>query len=38
MSLFYSDESKSELIGYVDAEYLSDPHKFRSQTRNLFTC
>ena len=30
MGLFYSNESKSELIGYADAGYLSDPHKARS--------
>ena len=38
MSLFYSEESKTKLIGYADAEYLSDPHKARSQTRYLFSC
>ena len=38
MGLFYSNESKSELIGYADAGYLSDPHKARSQTGYLFTC
>ena len=38
MDLFYSNESKSELIGYTDARYLSDPHKGRSQTGYLFTC
>ena len=27
VGLFYSNESKSELIGYADAGYLSDPHK-----------
>ena len=36
--LFYSNESKSQLIGYADAGYLSDPHKGRSQTGYLFTC
>ncbi|XP_047263802.1 secreted RxLR effector protein 161-like [Capsicum annuum] len=37
LRLFYSNESKSEMIGYVDAGYLSDPHKARSQTGYLFT-
>ena len=36
MGLFYSNEFKSELIGYADAGYLSDPHKARSQTGYLF--
>jgi len=35
--LFYSNKSNSSLIGYVDAGYLSDPHKGRSQTGYLFT-
>ena len=38
MGLLYFNASKSELIGYADAEYLSDPHKVRSQTGYLFTC
>ena len=38
MGLFYSNESKSELNGYTDAEYLSDPHKAQSQIGYLFTC
>ena len=33
MSLFYSRESKQQLLGYADARYLSNPHKGRSQTR-----
>ena len=37
MGLYCSKESKSQLIGYVDAGYLSDPHKTRSQTRYVFT-
>ncbi|XP_047264698.1 secreted RxLR effector protein 161-like [Capsicum annuum] len=37
MALFYSNESDSQLIGYADARYLSDPHKGRSQTGYLFT-
>ena len=36
MSLFYSRESKQQLLGYADAGYLSDPHKGRSQTRYVF--
>ena len=35
MDLSYSEESKTKLIVYADAEYLSNPHKARSQTRNL---
>ncbi|XP_019226203.1 PREDICTED: uncharacterized protein LOC109207687 [Nicotiana attenuata] len=38
MGLFYSNKSKSALIGYADAGYLSDSHKARSQTDYLFTC
>ena len=38
MSLFYSNKSKSELIGYADERFLSDTHKVRSQTGYLFTC
>ncbi|XP_049364619.1 secreted RxLR effector protein 161-like [Solanum verrucosum] len=37
IGLLYSNTSKSELIGYGDAGYLSDPHKARSQTGYLFT-
>ncbi|XP_049414702.1 secreted RxLR effector protein 161-like [Solanum stenotomum] len=37
MGLLYSNASKSELIGYADAGYLSDPHKARSQTGYLLT-
>ena len=36
MRLFYSNESKLQLLGYVDAGYLSDPHKSKSQTRYVF--
>ncbi|KAL6337993.1 hypothetical protein AAG906_007796 [Vitis piasezkii] len=32
MGLYYSKESKLQLIGYADAGCLSDPHKARSQT------
>ena len=38
MGLFYSRESKQQLLGYVDAVYLSDPHKGRSQTGYVFNC
>ena len=38
MGLFYSKGSKSPLIGFADAGYLSDPHKVRSQSGYLFTC
>ena len=38
MGLFFSNVSKSDLIGYTDAGYLSDPHNGRSQTGYLFTC
>ena len=37
MRLLYTNASKSELISYADAGYLSDPHKVRSQTSYLFT-
>ena len=36
MGLFYSRESKQQLLGYADAGYLSNPHKGRSQTRYVF--
>ena len=36
MGLFYSRESKQQLFGYVDARYLSDPHKGRSQIGYVF--
>ena len=38
MGLFYSEESKTKLIGYTDAEYLSDLHKTLSQARFVFAC
>ena len=37
MGLYYSKESKSQLIRYADVGYLSDPHKAQSQTRYVFT-
>ena len=36
MGLVYSKESKQQLLGYVDAGYLSDPHKAISQTGYVF--
>ena len=36
MGLFYSRESKQQLLGYADAEYLSDPCKGKSQTWYVF--
>ena len=36
MGLFYSEESKTKLIGYADAEYLSDLHKVLSQSCYVF--
>ena len=38
MRLFYSKESKQQLLGYADAGYLSDPYKARSQTGYVFSC
>ena len=37
MGLYYSKESKSQLIGYANAGYLSDPHKAQSQMGYVFT-
>ncbi|GJY64443.1 hypothetical protein Tco_0465903 [Tanacetum coccineum] len=36
LGLFYPNDSKEGLVGYVDACYLSDPHKARSQTGYVF--
>jgi hypothetical protein len=36
MRLFYRKDTKSKLVGYVDAGYLSDPHKARSQSGYVF--
>ncbi|GJX36101.1 hypothetical protein Tco_0247658 [Tanacetum coccineum] len=36
LGLFYSNKSKQGLVGYVDAGYLSGPHKARSQTGYVF--
>ena len=38
IGLYYPNVPKEELIGYVDAGYVSDPHNARSQTGYLFTC
>ncbi|XP_074324322.1 secreted RxLR effector protein 161-like [Apium graveolens] len=35
--LFFPKNSTSQLIGYADAGYLSDPHFGKSQTRHVFT-
>jgi hypothetical protein len=35
--LFYRKDTKSKLVGYADAGYLSDPHKVRSQSGYVFT-
>ena len=37
MGLFYSKAMEPQLLGYVDAGYLSDTHKVRSQTGYIFT-
>ncbi|XP_050222618.1 secreted RxLR effector protein 161-like [Mercurialis annua] len=37
LNLFYSNDTKIELIGYADASYFSDPLKIRSQTGYIFT-
>ena len=36
MSLSYLRESKQQLLGYADAEYLSDSYKGKSQTWYVF--
>ena len=38
MGLFYPEESKTKLIGYANAEYLSDPYKALSQPRYVYSC
>jgi hypothetical protein len=37
MGLFYQKDTKSKLVGYVDAYYLSDTDKARSQSGYVFT-
>ena len=38
MGLFYSMESKQQLLGYANVGYISDPHKGRSPTGYVFNC
>ena len=38
MNLFYTKESKQQLLKYADARYLSDLLKGRSQTWYVFNC
>jgi hypothetical protein len=38
IGLFYSKGSNSQLVGYADAGFLSDPYKGRFQTGYLFAC
>ena len=38
LGLFFAKNSRHELIEYADAEYLSDPHKAKSQTGYVFMC
>ena len=38
MRLFYSKESKQQLLGYANIGYLLDPHKARSQTGYVYSC
>ncbi|XP_074346840.1 secreted RxLR effector protein 161-like [Apium graveolens] len=37
LGLFFPNNSRSQLVGYADAGYMSDPHFGRSQTGYLFT-
>ena len=37
MGLFYPNENKTDLIGYADAGFRSDPHVGRLQTVYIFT-
>ena len=34
---FIKKDTRSKLVGYADAGYLSDPHKARSQSGYVFT-
>jgi hypothetical protein len=36
LGLFYSRNQDQNLLGYIDASYLSDPHNGRSQTGFVF--
>lgn len=38
MRLYYLYTPKVELVEYVDASYLSDPHNGRARMGYLFTC
>ncbi|XP_074342802.1 secreted RxLR effector protein 161-like [Apium graveolens] len=38
VGLYFLKNSTSQLIGYADVEYLSDPHFGKSQTGYVFTC
>ncbi|XP_074378087.1 secreted RxLR effector protein 161-like [Apium graveolens] len=37
LGLFFPNNSRSQLVGYANAGYMSDPHFGRSQTGYLFT-
>ncbi|KAG8496930.1 hypothetical protein CXB51_008145 [Gossypium anomalum] len=37
MGLFFPNKSKTELIGFTDAGFMSDPHNGKSQTGYVFT-
>ena len=37
MGLFFPNIPKTELVGFADAGYLSDPHNAQSQTGYVFT-
>ena len=37
MGLFYPQKSSSNLMGFADAEYWSDPHRRQSQTGYIFS-
>ncbi|GJZ90463.1 hypothetical protein Tco_0662390 [Tanacetum coccineum] len=36
-SLYYTNPSERNLVGFADAEYMSGPHTSRSQPRYVFT-
>jgi hypothetical protein len=36
MGLYFTNPSNSDLVGYVDAGYMSDPHISRSQAGYVF--
>ncbi|XP_047270308.1 secreted RxLR effector protein 161-like [Capsicum annuum] len=37
MGLFYTNKASPDLVGHADVNYLSDPHKARSQIGYVFT-